>query len=210
VPDAGLLPDRTVYTALMCERFMNKFENFILIATLAFLALLVSSPVRAQAPAYNSCPPGSETLDDHCPVQPPDMMEAHPPMIELVEAVKRELYGDGPVPGDCQGGWSADCATDCGAGRITEEVAACIPGARVIHKTWGAGCSSHSFDVIVFPDGYYYDIIGSAGQSNLPTWQALCCENLPPDPPTGDGTCPGRWANSDPPSGACIVPDYAP
>ena len=185
---------------------MRRFHNH---RTAIFSVILALFVAFYATPSYSQCPPGRETQEDDCPIQPPDMLDVHPEQIDLIERVKERLYPGGNVPGNCNGGWNSSCAATCGAGVITEEVARCIPGARVIHKTWGAGCNSHSFDAIVFPDGYIYDIIISGGGTNIPAWQPICCENLPPDTPTNDGTCPGRWANSVQLTGACIVP-YTP
>ena len=178
---------------------MRKFLFSGLMAVIISVCLLY--PV---APALSqSCP--DPTIVE--PVSPPDgcppnwpvnSLQRHPPQINIIDQAILDLNAMGyeVFMGDCsipQG----NCCPDCGAGIVTRRVAQ-ILGIGILYKTWGAGCDGHSFDVIIFPDGYIYDIIISAGQANIPAWQDICC-GLPPEQ-GGDGTCVERYLdpNLDP------------
>lgn len=177
---------------------MRKFLFSGLMAGFICLAVLYpTAPAYSQAGgSVNSCP--DPTIIEPpmpptgCPPNwPVNPLQRHPPQVNIVnQAIQElELMGYDLSIGDCsipQG----TCCGDCGAGIITVRVAQ-ILGIGILDKNYGAGCDGHSFDIIIFPDGYIYDILGSGGTLNIPAWMPTCC-GIPSDQ-GGDGTCADRY-----------------
>ncbi len=157
---------------------MGKITFSKLAGVSAFLALLFIT-----MPAYSQCPPGWETDENECETMPADMLEKHPAdlNLDIIEKIIDRLREEGRLGGDCSNPPDAACEGNCGPGLVVEEAARLIPGARTFRKTYGKACNNHSIDVIIFPDGYAFDVIIDAGGKNLPAWNPLC-----PDPNAGD------------------------
>jgi hypothetical protein len=135
-------------------------------------------------------PPGDECQN---PPRPADALEVHPPDTGVIYQAIEDLTAEGYElnEGLCSHDQPQDCMPDCGAGLITRRVAQMLE-IGVLQKRTGAGCDEHSFDVIVFPDGYIYDILGNVTLPNpTPQWMPICCGR--PVEEGGDGTCPERY-----------------
>jgi hypothetical protein len=95
---------------------------------------------------------------------PFDALTKHPDQSNIVSQVKNDLASRG-----------IDLSGPCGAFEITKRVAWILrsSGAGLLDKPSGNNCQGYSVDVIVYSDGYAYDIISDSGASNGPTWQPL-------------------------------------
>ena len=88
---------------------------------------------------------------------------------EVAEA-KQELINEGkkfPEPG----------ATDeCYRFAIVERAVPKIgEGTGYLSKPGGINCRGFAIDVIVFPDGYAYDVLGGSGDGSTPQWLPIGC-----------------------------------
>jgi hypothetical protein len=63
----------------------------------------------------------------------------------------------------------------CGAFEITKRVAWQLrgEGAGILNKTSGNNCQGYSVDIIVYPGGAAFDILGDAGGANNPSWNPV-------------------------------------
>jgi len=90
-----------------------------------------------------------------------------------------------------------DLSGPCGAFQITRRVAWDLrsESAGLLAKPTGNNCQGFATDIVVYPNGVHYDVIGDAGGANTPQW------GLVADPSTGGALLvdPARWrAPSDP------------
>ncbi len=169
-----------------------------------YLACLNSCPAGTDLSCQNNCakawgnysPPSADCTKVDCSttgdggvgVPPPeDALEKHPDQSSVVAAVKSQLESAG-----------ADLSGSCGAFKITKNVAWQLKasGAGLLSKPGGTNCDGYSTDIIAFPDGYIYDILGDAGRANTPRWGADGCGPL-----DGNGTCPDRYVAAFDPGG---------
>ena len=82
--------------------------------------------------------------------------------LELVLATKQRLLQQGH-----------DLTGPCGAFAITSRVAWALRddgGAGLLDKPTGNNCQGFAVDIICYPNGDIYDILGDAGGENRPTW----------------------------------------
>ena len=79
--------------------------------------------------------------------------------LDTVQAVKASLAGQ-------------DLAGPCGAFKITKRVAWELrnSGAGLLYKPTGNNCEERSTDIIAYPDGHIFDILGDGGGANTPMW----------------------------------------
>lgn len=72
-----------------------------------------------------------------------------------------------------------DLSGPCGAFQIVKRVAWGLrnAGAGLLSKPSGNNCQGFATDVIVFRDGHAADILGDAGNGNVPNWTLIEVEN---------------------------------
>jgi len=94
---------------------------------------------------------------------PGDALTRHPDQTSLVAQIKADLVSRG-----------VDLTGPCGAFEITKRVAWALRNdqAGLLSKPSGNNCQGYSTDIIIYPDGYNYDILGSGGEANTPQWLA--------------------------------------
>jgi hypothetical protein len=80
---------------------------------------------------------------------------------EIVATVKRELEARG-----------VDLSGACGAFQITKRVAWRLrgEGAGLLSKPGGNNCEGYSVDIVAYPGGVIFDMLGSSGGANNPQW----------------------------------------
>jgi hypothetical protein len=95
---------------------------------------------------------------------PADALSKHPDQSNIISQVKNDLISRG-----------IDLSGPCGAFEITKRAAWILrsSGAGLLSKPSGNNCQGFSVDVIVYSDGYAYDILSDSGGNNGPTWQPL-------------------------------------
>ncbi|MDP3763912.1 MAG: hypothetical protein Q8Q92_04745 [bacterium] len=115
---------------------------------------------------------------------PADALEKHPDRSSVVAEAKAEAEATGIVYSTS----SPECPdrfeiTKRAAWKLKDE------GAGLLDKPSGNNCQGYSVDIIVFPDGYIYDILnGTVPDGNGPMWNPAGC-----GPVSGDGTCSDRY-----------------
>ena len=79
--------------------------------------------------------------------------------LDTVQAVKASFAGQ-------------DLAGPCGAFKITKRVAWELrnSGAGLLYKPTGNNCEERATDIIAYPDGHIFDILGDGGGANTPMW----------------------------------------
>ncbi len=118
-----------------------------------------------------SSPPDEEIATQFNP--PPDSLTRHPNQAAMVAAAKESLKQAG-----------MDLTGPCGGFKIVATAALAIGnGAGLLSKPDGNNCQGYSVDIIVYPDGYIYDVLGGAGDvpdppGNTPTWSPVGCGTL--------------------------------
>lgn len=158
-------------------------KSLFLIGFYAFLLLCFAAPAMA-----NGAPPGpNDFIDDPCPEPPDDepclevpdyCLDGSRSMRGTVDAAIAYLEQQGVDILD-----QADTTQNCGPGLILEEaIRRYGGGVYLFYKNYGKACNGHSEDVVVFPDGCAYDVIGGAGAPGArETLQPICC-CTPPEP----------------------------
>ncbi|MBI2062533.1 MAG: hypothetical protein HYT64_02490 [Candidatus Yanofskybacteria bacterium] len=111
---------------------------------------------------------------------PADALTRHPDQSSQVASIKTQLESQ-----------SIDLTGDCGAFEITKRVAWLLgsSGAGLLSKPSGANCQGYAVAIIAYSDGYIYDILSDAGNTNRPQWIPDAC-----GPIGGDGTCSDRYS----------------
>jgi hypothetical protein len=111
--------------------------------------------------------------------------------VDVVTAVKADLV---------QRGVALD--GPCGAFAITRRVAWTLrhTSAGLLAKDGGNQCEGFAVDVLTYPDGSGIDVLGDAGDSNVPAWQLS-------EPP---GALLGRWRAPSNPDDVVPVPPVPP
>ncbi len=145
----------------LTQSLINKFENFSdpSQGTTGPIELPVDTP--APDPVSLAFPP------------PSDSLTRHPDQTGKVAAAKQALKASG-----------ADLSGPCGAFKIVAAAALSIgSGAGLLSKPGGNNCQGYSTDIIAYPDGYIYDVLGGAGDlpdppGNAPGWSPVGCASL--------------------------------
>ncbi len=124
--------------------------------------------------------------EEEGPPAPADAKTKHGDHTAEVQAAKDELIAEGKKFPD------PNATNECYRFEIVKRAAPKIDGAGFLSKPGGNNCNGFSVDIIAFPDGYIYDVIGddssSGGDGSKPSWHATGC-----GPITGNGTCPERY-----------------
>lgn len=107
-------------------------------------------------------PPGEVGIPDSGGT-PPDDSDKHLDQTDLVVQVKADLIAQ-----------EVDVSGSCGAFEITKRVAWALSadGAGLLSRTSGDNCNGRASDIIMYTDGYTYDILIDAGAGNVPQWFA--------------------------------------
>lgn len=94
-----------------------------------------------------------------------------------------------------------DLSGPCGAWKITQRVAWALrdSGAGLHHKPGGNNCQGYSVDVVIWPDGHYFDDLIDAGGANVPSWQPHQGDAQFWRPPVDPGDVPAPPDPPDPP-----------
>ena len=110
--------------------------------------------------------------------------------IDTVTQVKQELVNQG-----------VDLSGPCGAFKITKRVAWALRGenAGLFIKTSGNNCDGYATDIIAYPTGVIFDILGDGGGMNIPQW-----------PSTGEQNDPARYHPAIDPGDAPTPPPVPP
>lgn len=138
---------------------------------------------------YGGTPPAckksseSGSEENSGPPPPPDALERHPSQVALVAQIKAQLSAEG-----------FNLTGPCGAFEIVKRVAWELreDGAGLFKKDPGQNqCNGYGIDVIIYDDGYVYDILGDAGGANTPQWVPLALAPLDryADPINPNPTC---------------------
>lgn len=107
-----------------------------------------------------------QTQQQQGPGAPPDALEKHPDTGDVANA-KEELKINGE-----------NLMSPCGSFKITNLAAWNMDdGAGILKKSSGHRCevngAGYSVDVVIFEDGYAYDVLIGSDVSNTPTWQPI-------------------------------------
>jgi hypothetical protein len=81
--------------------------------------------------------------------------------VELVRSIKADLEAR-----------DVDLSGPCGAFQITKRIAWALreTGAGLHAKPYGNNCDGYSVDIVIWPDGKYFDCLQDAGGLNGPIW----------------------------------------
>lgn len=114
---------------------------------------------------------------------PADALTKHPDQSGVVASVKATLVSQG-----------VNLTGACGAFAITKNVAWQMKGsgAGLLSKPSGSNCNNFATDIIAYPDGYIYDILGDGGGANNPQWLPVGCGT--------NGTCASRYVAAPDPA----------
>ncbi len=120
--------------------------------------------------------PSNAPLEPTEVLAPADAFLVHPSQASAVISAKTDLVAAG-----------VDISGECGAFKITKAAAWLLrsSGAGLLSKPTGNNCEGYAVDIIAFPDGYIYDVIGDSGIGNIPGWSPVGCGT--------DGTCADRY-----------------
>jgi hypothetical protein len=129
-------------------------------------------------PGYTVSPPPDEGVPP-----PPDALTKHPSQVQAVIAAIVSLTSK-----------NVDLSGPCGAFIITDTAAWSLKdsGAGILSKPGGNNCMGYAVDIIAFPDGYIYDVLGDAGGANTPAWNPDSCGDT--------ATCSDRYRPAIDPS----------
>jgi hypothetical protein len=89
---------------------------------------------------------------------PPDALTRHPDQSALVAQIKSDLEAQG-----------VDLSGSCGGFEITKRVAWALAGEGAGLSS-GNDCNGYKDDIIMYTDGYNYDILSGTGTANGPQW----------------------------------------
>lgn len=157
-----LAPDKEVPVEILGEEIGGQFEG----------GPLPEDPEETSPPSGGGAEP------------PADALQKHPDKSGVVAEAKQEAEETGIV-------YSRNSPECPDRFEITKRAAWKLrgEGAGLLSKTSGNNCQGYSVDLIIYPDGYIYDILnGTAPDGNGPAWIPAGC-----GPSGGNGTCPDLY-----------------